>query len=139
MKQPFRRDVSALIAFIDSRHSTPYEWGRTKNDCVSFVLGAVHALTGHDRATRIKWSSEKTALRTVARQGGLEAAFDKWFVRIEPSKAMRGDIAGVPDETFGIHPMIVEGETLVSPGDKGNRRCPRRMMVAAWSATLRHE
>jgi hypothetical protein len=34
---------------------------------------------------------------------------------------MRGDIGGVLTPQFGIHPMIVEGLTLVGPGDRGNR------------------
>jgi hypothetical protein len=50
---------------------------------------------------------------------------------------MRGDIAGVPDADLGIHPMIVEGDMLVGPGDKGLRRLPRRAMTIAWSTTCR--
>jgi hypothetical protein len=132
-----KRDIKALLAFIDSHHAVPYAWGRTRNDCVGFVLGAVKAQTGHSRATRVRWSSQKAGLKAIAEFGSLEAAFDHFFVRIKPAQAMRGDIAGVPDERFGIHPMIVEGETLVAPGDKGNRRCPRKMMICAWSAVLK--
>jgi hypothetical protein len=127
------RDIRALIEFIDSRQNTPHEWGRSKNDCVSFVLGAVKAQTGHDRGTAIRWTDEKSGLKAIKKAGGLEAAFDRWFTRIPPAKAMRGDIAGVPDERLGIHPMIVEGEMLVAPGDKGNMRLPRRLMTMAWS------
>jgi hypothetical protein len=130
------RDVRALLAFINSRQNTPHEWGRDANDCVSFVLGAAKAQTGHDRATSVKWHDEKSGLKAIAKFGSLEAAFDRWFVRIPPSQAMRGDIGGVPDETFGIHPMIVEGTMLVGPADKGNKRLRRREMTVAWSAVL---
>lgn len=130
------RDFEALLAFIDSRQSVPHEWGRDKNDCVAFVLAAIKAQTGHNRATAVKWSTEKAGRKAIRKLGGLEAAFDRYFVRISPSMAQRGDIAGVPDDAFGIHPMIVEGETLVGPGDRGNRRLPRKAMTAAWSATL---
>lgn len=130
------RDIRALLAFIDSRQNTPHEWGRDKNDCVSFPLQAVKAQTGHSRGTAFKWRDEKSALRTIKKAGGIEAAFDRYFQRIPPAMAQRGDIAGVPDDRFGIHPMIVEGDMLVGPGDKGNKRCQRRHMVTAWSAVL---
>ena len=132
-----RRDVAALIAFIDSRQNTAHEWGRKANDCAGFALDAVKAMTGKGRASSLKWSSRAAGLRVIKRFGSLEAAFDHYFVRIPPALAQRGDIAGVPDETFGIHPMIVEGLTLVGPGDGGNRRLPRRAMTIAWSATER--
>lgn len=129
------RDVAALLAFINSRQNSPHEWGRNKNDCVSFPLQAVKAMTGRNRASALKWNDEKSGLKTIKSVGGIEAGFNHYFQRIPPALAMRGDIAGVPDERFGIHPMIVEGELLVGPGDKGNRRLPRRAMVMAWSAT----
>ena len=128
--------MKALVAFINERQSRPYEWGRNANDCASFVLGAAKAQTGHDRATAIKWHDEKSGLRAIKKAGGLEKAFDRWFVRIPPAQAMRGDIAGVPDVRFGIHPMIVEGEMLVGPDPvRGTRRLKRPEMVAAWSIT----
>lgn len=128
------RNVKALLAFIDERQNRPHEWGRENgNDCVSFVLGAVKAQTGHDRATSFRWTDEKSGLKALKKAGGIEKAFDRWFTRIPPAQAMRGDVAGVPDERFGIHPMIVEGEMLVGPGDKGNKRLRRREMTAAWS------
>lgn len=128
------RDVEALLAFIDRRQLQPHAWGRSENDCVGYALDASEAQTGKRRAPRISWATRKEALRVIARFGSLEAAMDRHFQRIHPAQAMRGDIAGVPDATFGIHPMIVEGETLVGPGDRGNRRLPRRAMTIAWSA-----
>ena len=130
------RDVKALLAFIDSRQNTPREWGRDKNDCVAFVLQAVKAQTGKNRATALKWNDEKSGLKAIKKAGGIEAGFDRYFRRIEPAQAMRGDIAGVPDERLGIHPMIVEGEMLVGPSIKGNKRLKRSAMTMAWSATL---
>lgn len=131
------RDIAALTAFIDSRQNTPHEIGRNRNDCVGFVLEAVKAQTGKGRATDVRWSDSKGIAKALKRFGSLEAAFDHYFDRIPPAMAMRGDIAGVPDETFGIHPMIVEGELLVGPGEKGNRRMPRRSMIMAWSAVAK--
>ena len=129
------RDIAALIAFIDSRQAVPHEIGREANDCASYALDAVEAMTGVRAAKRLKWSNDAGARRIIARYGSLEAAFDAHFERIPSAFAHRGDIAGVPDEELGIHPMIVEGETLVGPGDRGNRRMKRRTMICAWSAT----
>jgi hypothetical protein len=143
------RDYAALVAFIDSRQNVPHAWGRRANDCAGYALDAVAAQVGFDRAADLDWSDRSEGLRVIARfgtilpdpsnptaVGGLEAAFDHYFVRIPPAHAQRGDIAGVPDATFGIHPMIVEGLQLVGPGDRGNRRQPRKAMTIAWSAVL---
>jgi hypothetical protein len=129
-----KRDTEALIAFVDSRQNTPYAWGRDRNDCIAFLLGAVEAQTGVRVAPSLKWSGPKAATTLIDRFGGMEGVLDAHFERIPPSMAKMGDIAGVPDEAFGIHPMIVEGLTLVCPGDKGNARTKRSMMTCAWSA-----
>lgn len=129
-----KRDIAALIAFIDSRQTVPHCWGRNANDCLSFVAGAVKAQTGVDPARGLRWTGEVSGLRLLKKLGGVEAVLDARFERIPPAMAMRGDIAGVPDEALGIHPMIVEGITLVGPGDHGNRRMKRSAMTVAWSA-----
>lgn len=125
------RDIPALIAFIDSRQTMPYLWG--ENDCAAFVGGAVKAATGKDPLKGLRWSSQTGAMRVLKRVGGMEAALDARFKRVSPTMAKRGDIAGVPDPALGIHPMIVEGEKLVAPGEDGNKRIPRRAMTVAWS------
>lgn len=131
------RDLSALHAFIDSRQRIPRVWGRRNgNDCAGYVLDAVEAQTGVDRAPELDWTDERSGLRVITAEGGLEAAFDRRFQRIAPSLAQRGDIAGVDKGELGIQPMLVEGVTLVGPGDRGNVRLPRRAMTIAWSATL---
>jgi hypothetical protein len=74
-------------------------------------------------------------MRALKKLGGVEKAFDRHFDRVPIAFAKRGDIAGVQDEELGIHPMIVEGDRLVAPGEKGNRRLPRSAMTIAWDAT----
>lgn len=128
------RDTAALIAFIDSRQLVPHAIGREANDCAGFALAAVEAETGVRPAPELQWSDWAGARRIIARYGSVEAAFDAHFERIAPAAAKRGDIAGVADEAFGIHPMIVEGATLVCPGERGNCRARRRHMTIAWSA-----
>lgn len=128
------RDFEALIEFINSRQPLPHAWGRHANDCCSFPIQAVEAMTGRNPVGRLTWTSRRGAMRVIGRLGGLEKAIDRYFARIAPSMAMRGDIAGVPHPQFGIHPMIVDGATLVGPGERGLMRLPRRAMVVAWSA-----
>ena len=129
------RDYRALIRFIESRHSTPHSWGRRNgNDCAGFALAAVEEQTGTEVAADLDWTDESSALRTIAKFGSLERAFDAYFDRVPPSLAQRGDVAGVVDPEFGIHPTIVEGQTLVSPCSTGNHRVPRSKMTVAWSA-----
>ena len=135
MAQP-ERNIEALLRFVDSRQRGGHAWGRRANDWCSFVIDAIEAQTGRNPAADLSWSNRAGALRVIKRFGSLEAAFDHYLVRIPPAQAMRGDIAGVADEAFGIHPMLVEGELLAAPGDKGLRRLPRRAMVMAWSAVL---
>lgn len=130
-----KRNVAALIDFLDSRHGKPHQLGRERNDCAAFCLDAVEAQTGVRVAPKLKWVTLRGVVAIIKRYGSLEAAFDAHFERIEPALAKRGDIGAVPDKDFGIHPMIVEGPTLVGPGDKGNRRVKRSAMVTAWSAT----
>lgn len=129
------RDLAALLAFIGERHAMPYAWGRDANDCVGYVLSAVEKMTGVRVAPKLKWSDQKQALKAIKKHGSIEAFFDLHFDRVHPALAMRGDIAGVPDNAFGVHTGIVEGLTLVGPGDHGNKRVPRSAMTIAWSAT----
>lgn len=133
-RQPLKRDIPALIAFIDGRQSVPHAIGRTANDCVAFAFGAVEAQTGVRPAAKVAWSSPAGARRALARFESLEAGLDAFFDRVPVAQAKRGDIAGVPDPELGIHPMIVEGATLVGPGELGNRRLKRSAMTIAWSS-----
>lgn len=137
MAKPIVSDFAALVAFVDARHSMPHEWGRKANDCMSFVGQAVEALTNGavKPLAGLQWKSQATGISLLRRLGGVEKALDARFERIAPAMAQRGDIAGVPDEALGIHPMIVEGVTLVGPSDNGNRRLPRSAMTVAWSST----
>ena len=128
------RDHEALHAFIDARQAQPYAWGREANDCVGYVLGAVEAQTGIAAAAAAPWSNQREALRALARIGGIEAGFDAYFDRVPPALARRGDIAGVIDQKLRLHVLVVEGATLVGPGETGNTRLPRSAMVMAWSA-----
>lgn len=130
------RDIQALVAFIESRHAIAHV-DDGSNDCISFAAGAVEAVTG-GKVQPLKgkrWNSLKAGLALLKKEGGVEAALDKRFVRVAPAHAHRGDLAGVVDPVLGMHPAVVEGATLVGPGPSGNVRLPRSEMVAAWDVT----
>jgi hypothetical protein len=129
------RDITAWLGFLAERGDKPFAWGRDANDCVSFQLASVLALTGRDLSGRMpRWSSEATAKRALARLGGLEAAVDGLLRPVSIGHAQRGDVAGVRNENGDLLLMSVEGHTLVGPGPKGLKRVDRHHMVKAWSA-----
>lgn len=127
------RDTDALFAYLERRGPMPHEFGRKANDCVSFLDGAVEAQTGKSRLGRLTWKDERAGLKLLKAEGGVEAGLDKRFKRIAPAHAHRGDIGAIEHPSLGLHPMLVEGPTLCSPGRRGLKRCPRSAMVAAWS------
>jgi hypothetical protein len=129
------RRLDRLFAFIEARSGVPFAWAQPF-DCVSFALGAVKAQTKRRLTGRLRWRTLAGARRAIEQAGGIEQALDAKLKRIAPAEAQRGDIAGVPDDLFGVRLMIVEGATLVGPGVRGLRRMPRSSMVSAWSATL---
>lgn len=128
------RDFEALIELMQARQARGFRW-RFPRDCVSFVAACVKAQTGRDLLAGVpRWRTRAEALAVADAQGGLIAAIDARLRRVEPAMARRGDIAGLPDPLFGVRLMIVEGDTLVGPGQRGLERLPRSEMVMAWSA-----
>jgi hypothetical protein len=131
------RDYAALFVVIEQRAARPFAWRRGR-DCVSFAAACVKAQTDHNPLAGIpRWSSRREALAFTRERGGLIEAIDIRFDRVPPALAQRGDIAGLPDPLFGVRLMIVEGDTLVGPGERGLERLPRGAMTIAWSATRR--
>jgi hypothetical protein len=125
------RDYGALARYLAERRAMPFAWGRKGNDCAAFAGGAIKAQTGRDPLAGLRWSTATGAARLIARLGGMEAAVSARLTPIAPAKAHRGDLAGVADGRFGLLLMVVEGETLIGPG---NSRAPRSAMIHAWSA-----
>ena len=127
-----RRDLVALTAFIDSRIAMPHDFNG--NCCARYVLDAVRAQFAEAPQLTVSWSTARGAKRAIAKLGGFEATVDRLFRRIDPAQAVFGDIAGVACPVLGFHVMLVEGQTLVAPGERGNTRLPRTRMLSAWSA-----
>ena len=125
------RNYEALLGFIAERSNAPFAWG--SNDCVSFAVGAVHAMTG--RRLRVpQWHTERGATRVLKRLGGLEAAADSLLSRIPVARAARGDIGAVRTSR-GVLLVVIVGDTVVGPDLDGLRRLSRNVLTAAWSAT----
>jgi hypothetical protein len=127
------RDIPALLAEIERRAPLPHAWERGRC-CVSSALACVKAQTGVDHLAGLPhWTTLEEALEVARSVGGLRAALDAAFNRTPPAFAMRGDIAALPDAEFGLRLMIVDGNTLVGPGEHGQDRLPRHAMRRAWS------
>lgn len=124
------RNHQALVAYLDSKVAEPHDFDG--NCCVRFVLGAVEAQFGRAPELPVSWRTEGGAKRAIAKLGGIEATADRLFRRINPAQAAFGDIAGVVDHEGHFHVMLVEGQTLCSPGQRKLDRIPRRAMIAAW-------
>lgn len=127
------RDLHAFAAFLAERGPMPFDWGRSANDCVAFILAGIEAQTGRDMLPGVTWTTERGAARVIRRLGGLEHAFDVRLRPIVPAMAQRGDVAGVVDDRFGVSLLFVEGATLAGPGARGTKRLPRTAMIRAWS------
>ena len=123
-----------LAEFVERRRTMPFAW-RT-NDCVSFGIAAVEAITGV--ATRpITWSTAREALAAVDEAGGLAAALssilgpphDNW------RRARRGDIVltAANDLEGGRGPvMVCLGEQIAGPGIEAMQMLPVSLAVKVW-------
>lgn len=130
------RNPEALVALIEARSRSPFEWG--PNDCVTFAAHAVRVQTGRNPLVglgRHRWRSAHGAARALARFGGLEAAVDSVLPRIAPAMAHRGDV-GLVELDGRASLVIFEGPTVVGPGPTGLERLPRGVVRVAWSAEV---
>lgn len=133
---PRPRDYDGLAAYLAERMRTPFAWGRSKNDCVSFGLGAVRVQTRRDvlKGTNLRWGSKRGARRVVLRLGGLEAAVDRYLEETPVGMAQRGDI-GLIDGPDGPLLAVFDGEVVLGPSEMGLLRLPRAVVRKAWDAS----
>ena len=123
-----------LAAFIEARRTMPFAWG--VNDCVSFGIDAVAAITGVT-TRRVTWTTAREALAAVDAAGGLAAALtailgtphDNW------RRARRGDVVltATNDLEGGRGPvMICLGEQIAGPGVEAMQMLPVSLAVKVW-------
>lgn len=105
-----------LALFTEGRRLTPYAWGT--NDCVTFAADAVWAITGVDPIADIRgtWASEEEALSVLESKGGLVAACDALFERIDKNYAQHGDLCMVRDANRQPSLAVCIGAYAAAPG-----------------------
>lgn len=129
------RNFNALVEYIAERERSPFEWGSREMDCISYWSGAIEVMTGDnplDWEPALSWATQEEAEAVLDGLGGLDAAVSARMTEIPVAMAQRGDGAMVR----GVRcVMIVEGDTLVGPSERGSIRLPRSAAIKAWSAT----
>lgn len=115
-----------LPEYITARLTEPFEWGR--HDCVLFASGWILEATGINCVEGLNtWSNAREAAAVIDSVGGLEAAIDALFERVDPNFAQDGDIA-----LFDGIVMIYSGAQLVGPGKSGLTFVGRAKAEIAW-------
>lgn len=102
-----------LAAYIEPRRRTPFAWG--SNDCCTFTLGAVGAMTGLDPMPEFRghYKTARGAVRALRRIGAgdlVATLTQKLGEPIEPALAQRGDVVmaqGSIGICFGAFALMV--------------------------------
>jgi len=116
-----------LADYITRLLREPFCWG--KHDCVNFANGYVKAQTGKDHLAEFgEWSTALGAARKIKQAGGLEAALDARFTRINPNLAKDGDLALYKNSV-----CLFSGPHIVGPGKNGLEFIDRKHAECAWS------
>lgn len=108
-----------LALYVESRRHLPYAWGT--NDCVTFAADAILEITGEDPLGDLRgtWTNEEEAMAVLAVAGGLRAAADARFRRVDKNFAQRGDLCLVKDGAGNPSLAIaVGGGHCAAPGSE---------------------
>lgn len=117
-----------LNDFIDARRDMPFAWG--ENDCSSFAVGALVAMTG-ERPPVPTAANERDAARLLLDAPLRVRADELYGPAIMPSLAQRGDL--VLMDLFGRPTLGVSlGDGIAAPGADGVIVFPLSAAVAAW-------
>lgn len=122
-----------LASFEDARRAMPFVWG--KNDCVTFAMDAVRAMTDADPIAdlRGRWATALGATRLLNKLGGIEAAATARFGAPKaPKFAQRGDVVLV--RTAGRDSLAVcTGVLAIGAGVESLERVPMTEARMAWT------
>ena len=116
--------------FLAERQQWPFEWN--KNDCCSFGIAAVEAITGVC-IWPVTWTDQREALEVIKEAGGLVAAITS--VLGPPSQnfavAQRGDVGLA---YIGNHQSVVicTGQTWAGPGEQQLEHLPLDAVGYVW-------
>lgn len=124
-----------LAAYLAEQRPHRFAWG--SNDCVSFVAGGVHAITGVQLLT-MRWPDAAGAARTLRQLGGLGAAVSGVLPELSnPWLAQRGDVVLVQAPVHGGRAMrqwlaLVDGARWWVPCATGLYSGPMALAHRAW-------
>lgn len=117
---------SRLIAEIERTRLQPFEW--RKNDCCAFVCRCVQAITGQDFFAGFEYRSGMSALRLLAREGGILSICSRFLPEGNPPFARRGDVVMTARTSIGI----CTGKYAMVPGEFGLIPIRRSAWLRAW-------
>jgi hypothetical protein len=136
MKTRFQDWPLRLAAFVESRRSTPFEFG--VNDCCRFACDAVVATTGEDPSAELpKYSTREEAERLIAEYGDLEKLIEAHCARMgfaelpTARKAHRGDLV-IFDNAGKPAVGVCIGGSAAFPGKDGLVFHPLKDCRRAW-------
>jgi hypothetical protein len=90
------RLIAKLGKYIDSKRGVPFKWG--VNDCCTFTLGAVAAMTGRtDLVTDNRWTNQREASKAIKASGGTLLSAVTNFNKAVGAKEISTRYAGVCD------------------------------------------
>ena len=129
-----RRDdwVERLHAVIEARQAVPFAYG--VQDCGRFAAACADAITGSAWSQDLarEYVDERSALRFIGREGGLEAAVTRRLgPPVPPLMARRGDVCLVNGEP-AIGLGVCLGERVVCVNDGGLVTYPLECVLMAW-------
>lgn len=128
-----------LDAWVDSRRDMPFAWAA--NDCFTFALGAVEAITGARGLYPATWSDAMSAIREIERRGSYEAMITSVLGRPSQNwrEARRGDVVLAEAEEGSRRApiwrrpsMLCVGAHIVGPGVDGLVFRPLPEAVLVW-------
>lgn len=122
-----------LAAYVNARRAMPYAYG--VNDCGSFVVDAIHEMTGH---RLVPVDGRPTSRIGAARflmpfAGSVEAWMDFLLgTRLtSPRLAQRGDVVSFAADGE-THLALVVSEAAATPGPERLLWVPRALWRAGW-------
>jgi hypothetical protein len=123
-----------LLAEIDRHTKLPFEYG--KNDCFTFPMDCVKAMTGVDpfKAQRGKYKTLKGAYKLL-KEGkckNVGDAFAARFPEIPVAMAGRGDIGVVPGDGFMSGVVVVGTSAIGKHPERGNVHVNREHLQRAF-------
>lgn len=118
-----------LYEYVIDTAPIPFEWG--KHDCTTYVCNWIKVKVGRDVLSELpKWQDQRSAMRIMARMGGLEAAACKLLGPPKLSHPATGDIAllKAPHSCFGI----VNGSVIMAVSASGLTTIGLSMADKVW-------